>query len=143
MESCVFVCEDFPKENQMHANKATHIGLGKTSNFLYILLAHVCFFSYIFSFMRKNIAWLIFIFQVKVAFAIFSEAFFFFYTGLDMPYRKSVARNTCALIGKSPIFRIAVKSVEYYLKNYFKPLFGIFLILLRCAKMCANVFVYD
>ena len=55
-----------------------------------------------------------------------------------MPYRKSVARNTCALIGKSPIFRIAVKSVEYYLKNYFKPLFGIFLILLRCAKMCAN-----
>ena len=59
-----------------------------------------------------------------------------------MPYRKSVARNTCALIGKSPIFRIAVKSVEYYLKNYFKPLFGIFLILLRCAKMCANVYVY-
>jgi hypothetical protein len=26
MESCVFVCEDFPKENQMLANKATHIG---------------------------------------------------------------------------------------------------------------------
>jgi len=27
MESCVFVCEDFPKENRMQANKATHIGL--------------------------------------------------------------------------------------------------------------------
>ncbi|GAA4807080.1 hypothetical protein GCM10023330_12020 [Litoribaculum gwangyangense] len=25
-ESCVFVCEDFPKENQMQANKATHMG---------------------------------------------------------------------------------------------------------------------
>ena len=44
MESCVFECEDFPKENQKQANKATHIGLGKTSNFLYILLAHVYFF---------------------------------------------------------------------------------------------------
>jgi hypothetical protein len=26
MESCVFVCEDFPKENRMQANKATNIG---------------------------------------------------------------------------------------------------------------------
>jgi len=26
MESCVFECEDFPKENRMQANKATHIG---------------------------------------------------------------------------------------------------------------------
>jgi hypothetical protein len=26
MESCVFECEDFPKENQKLANKATHIG---------------------------------------------------------------------------------------------------------------------
>ena len=28
MESCVFVCEDFPMENQKLANKATDIGLG-------------------------------------------------------------------------------------------------------------------
>ena len=34
-ESWVFVCEDFPKENQMQASKATHIGLAKNSNFLY------------------------------------------------------------------------------------------------------------
>ncbi|MFG6688092.1 hypothetical protein ACGK9U_16090, partial [Mariniflexile sp. HNIBRBA6329] len=26
MESCVFECEDFPKENRMQANKATDIG---------------------------------------------------------------------------------------------------------------------
>jgi len=26
MESCVLVCEDFPKENQMQASKATDIG---------------------------------------------------------------------------------------------------------------------
>ena len=26
MESCVFVCEDFPKENQKLANKTTNIG---------------------------------------------------------------------------------------------------------------------
>jgi hypothetical protein len=41
MESCVFVCEDFPKENRMQANKATHIGLAKTSNFLYTGYAFV------------------------------------------------------------------------------------------------------
>ena len=41
MESCVFVCEDFPKENQKPANKATNNGLAKTSNFLYTVLAPV------------------------------------------------------------------------------------------------------
>ncbi len=38
MKCCVFVCEDFPKENQKLANKATNIGKAKTSNFLYTLL---------------------------------------------------------------------------------------------------------
>ena len=37
-ESCVFVCENFPKENQKLANKATNFGLGKTSNFFYTVL---------------------------------------------------------------------------------------------------------
>ena len=40
-ESCVFECEDFPKENQKLANKATNIGLGKTSNFFYTVLPTV------------------------------------------------------------------------------------------------------
>ncbi len=39
MESCVFVCEDFPKENQKLANKATDIGKAQNSNFLYTVLA--------------------------------------------------------------------------------------------------------
>ncbi len=38
MEICVFVCEDFPKDNQKLANKATNIGLDKSSNFLYTSL---------------------------------------------------------------------------------------------------------
>jgi hypothetical protein len=41
MESCVFVREDFPKENQKLASKATNIGLGKTSDFLYTVLCLV------------------------------------------------------------------------------------------------------
>ena len=53
MESCVFECEDFPKENQKHANKATDIVLGKTSNFLYILLAHVYYFLTFFVLCQK------------------------------------------------------------------------------------------
>jgi hypothetical protein len=38
-----FVCEDFPKEHRELANKTTNIGLAKTSNFLYTLLANVLF----------------------------------------------------------------------------------------------------
>ena len=44
MESCVFECEDFPKENQMQANKATNIGQAQNSNFLYTVLCTVFIF---------------------------------------------------------------------------------------------------
>ena len=46
MKCCVFVCEDFPKENQKLANKATPIGQAQNSNFLYTMLQTVFYKLY-------------------------------------------------------------------------------------------------
>jgi len=44
MKCCGFVCEDFPKENQMYAKTQQPLFKPKISNFLYTLLPFRCFF---------------------------------------------------------------------------------------------------